>query len=335
MAETAETSKVTGPKKRKKLLPPSAATLQKSIETGEVIAASRRSSGAKTTNIQVCTTDPDAVFLRTKQGAYRPGYVASIATNSSHIIVGWIVHPSSETKPMSQLVSQAQRVAGTPQYLLMDTNYHNVSVAQVAEDLGATLICPPKKSTLRKSNKKYFCKHLDFEYLPDRNAYRCPANQILEFEKEVRDKRRGTIQARYCAKKEICAACPLQSQCTKKHRQVTRSKDEHLLEKLRTIHAKPANQDIYAKRQGSVEPVIGAIKSHQGLTKFRRRGLLNVNLEWCLHACAHNIKRIAALVPYVMLFWLIQGAVEAILETWRQMTRSGQRSCEMDSYIAA
>ena len=53
----------------------------------------------------------------------------------------------------------------------------------------------------------------------------------------------------------------------------------------------------YAKRQQSVEPVFGIIKSAMGFIRFRLRGLQNVASEWMLAALAYNCRRLHRLKP--------------------------------------
>jgi len=296
--------------------------LKRAIETGETNVERRRVNGADPKKVQVCTTDPEAMILLTKQGVYRPAYMASFATTCFRMIIGYALHQYSETQPVDDLLSQATRVAGPPENVLMDTGYHTVAIAQTAENHGAYLICPPKPSTLKRTSKKaFFSKHLDFQYLPDDDAYRCPAGETLNFKSIRNDKRRGTSGRIYCTKPSICQSCPLRDQCTPKHRRIMRSADEHLLENLRRIHAIPENQALYSKRLGSVEPVIGALKSNQGLTRFSRFGKRSTTLELCLHACAHNVKRAAALVR----FWLVLRVLEAIVEARRLSISFQQR----------
>ena len=52
----------------------------------------------------------------------------------------------------------------------------------------------------------------------------------------------------------------------------------------------------YAKRQQSVEPVFGIIKSAMGFNRFRLRGLHNVAAEWMLTALAYNCRRLHRLM---------------------------------------
>lgn len=52
---------------------------------------------------------------------------------------------------------------------------------------------------------------------------------------------------------------------------------------------------LYAKRQQTVEPVFGIIKSVLGFRHFHLRGLENVSTEWSLVSLAYNVKRLYAL----------------------------------------
>ena len=51
---------------------------------------------------------------------------------------------------------------------------------------------------------------------------------------------------------------------------------------------------LYPRRQSSVEPVFGMIKSVLGFRRFGLRGLEKVNLEWQLVSAAFNCRRLAA-----------------------------------------
>jgi len=50
----------------------------------------------------------------------------------------------------------------------------------------------------------------------------------------------------------------------------------------------------YHRRKQSVEPVFGQIKAARGFRQFLTRGLENVNAEWQLVCCAHNVLKLAA-----------------------------------------
>jgi transposase len=58
-----------------------------------------------------------------------------------------------------------------------------------------------------------------------------------------------------------------------------------------------AGKARYKKRQQTVEPVFGIIKSAMGFARFHLRGLHNVATEWLLVALAYNCRRLHNLQP--------------------------------------
>ena len=51
-------------------------------------------------------------------------------------------------------------------------------------------------------------------------------------------------------------------------------------------------KQLYLKRQGSVEPVFGQIKSNRGADRFQRRGRSAVRSEWRLLTATHNLLKL-------------------------------------------
>ncbi len=51
-------------------------------------------------------------------------------------------------------------------------------------------------------------------------------------------------------------------------------------------------KELYLKRQGSVEPVFGQIKSNRGADRFHRRGRSAVRSEWRLLTATHNLLKL-------------------------------------------
>ena len=65
-------------------------------------------------------------------------------------------------------------------------------------------------------------------------------------------------------------------------------------ERLLAMQAKLASEEgraIYRKRQETVEPVFGIIKSAMGFRQFLLRGKEKVSIEWDLVCLAYNTKR--------------------------------------------
>lgn len=60
----------------------------------------------------------------------------------------------------------------------------------------------------------------------------------------------------------------------------------------RRVLATDFGKQLYLKRQGSVEPVFGQIKSNRGADRFLRRGRSAVRSEWRLLTATHNLLKL-------------------------------------------
>ncbi|HYN52760.1 MAG TPA: transposase [Thermoleophilaceae bacterium] len=60
----------------------------------------------------------------------------------------------------------------------------------------------------------------------------------------------------------------------------------------RRVLASDWGAGLYLKRQGTVEPVFGQIKSNRGANRFLRRGRAAVRSEWRLLAATHNLRKL-------------------------------------------
>jgi hypothetical protein len=60
----------------------------------------------------------------------------------------------------------------------------------------------------------------------------------------------------------------------------------------RRVLATEWGAELYLRRQGSVEPVFGQIKSNRGANRFLRRGRSAVRSEWRLLTATHNLLKL-------------------------------------------
>jgi len=65
-----------------------------------------------------------------------------------------------------------------------------------------------------------------------------------------------------------------------------------LYDHARRILATDWGHELYLKRQGTVEPVFGQIKSNRGARRFSRRGRSAVRSEWRLLTATHNLLKL-------------------------------------------
>jgi transposase len=60
----------------------------------------------------------------------------------------------------------------------------------------------------------------------------------------------------------------------------------------RRVLATDGGKELYLKRQGSIEPVFGQVKSNRGANRFLRRGRSAVRSEWRLLTATHNLLKL-------------------------------------------
>lgn len=131
----------------------------------------------------------------------------------------------------------------------------------------------------------------DFVYDPQKNEYRCPADQPLIWRFATVEK--GMTNHRYWSSN--CKACPLKEKCTPSpQRRVTRWEHQDVLEIMQArLEQTP---DAMRIRRCTVEHPYGTIKAWMGSTHFLSKGLERVRTEMSLHVLAYNLKRLIAIL---------------------------------------
>ena len=131
----------------------------------------------------------------------------------------------------------------------------------------------------------------DFIYLPDEDAYRCPAGERLTYrywnEEDGKELRRYWTTA--------CAACPLKSKCTTgSERRIARWEHEQVIEAVQ--QRLDANPNAMRQRRETVEHPFGTIKARMGATHFLTKTLPKVAAEMALHVLAYNLTRVMNII---------------------------------------
>ncbi|HEY7645942.1 MAG TPA: transposase [Hyphomicrobiales bacterium] len=127
-----------------------------------------------------------------------------------------------------------------------------------------------------------------FVYLPESNAYRCPAGKMLTHRFD--GKEAGLLMSVYWS--TACPSCPLKTQCTKgNERRIKRWEHESIVE---ATAARMEAIDAMAIRRETVEHPFSTIKAWMGATHFLCKGLKAVRTEMSLHVLAYNLRRIMA-----------------------------------------
>ena len=128
-----------------------------------------------------------------------------------------------------------------------------------------------------------------FVWLPEEDAYLCPAGQKLRRHANVR----GTRRVQYRVPKGSCVSCPCRPQCAPSGRERTlhRSWAQEFVEAAEERLASPLGKQRLVERKIYVEGAFGLAKELHGLRQTRFRGRRRVQIQLWLTAAAMNIKK--------------------------------------------
>ena len=254
-------------------------------------------------------TDPDATFMRMKEdhmlnGQLKPGYNVQISSESQYV-VHYSIHQTTNDihtlKP--HLESYEFQYESLPDYLTADAGFGSEENYEMLEQKGVEAYV--KYNTFDKEEKTFKSKtkkkakdgfHRDeLYYNQEKDCYICPMGQTMNkvYEKK-KTKKSGYQQTSSVYKATNCQGCPLRGVChrSKNNRKIERN---HNLERHKQIMRERLTSDDGLKRRkkrtADVEPVFGHIKSNRNFKRFTHIGLEKVELEFGLHALAHNIRK--------------------------------------------
>jgi len=253
---------------------------------------------------QISLTDPDSRAMATNmRGASVVGYNVQAAVDTEHHLI--VAHEVTNVVVDRTLL--APMAAKTKEVLrcetldaLADRGYYSGEQLLACEQIGVKPYVPkPRTSNARAEGR--FDKE-DFDYLPETDAYRCPAGKVLSFRfVSVHDGQNVRI---YFTNE--CGGCPLKSRCTTgKERRVRRWEHEHVADATRDrLEALPEAMTI---RRRTVEHPFGTLKAWMGHTHFLTKGLAKVSTEMSLCVLAYNLKRMISMLGVAPLIATIRA----------------------------
>jgi len=174
--------------------------------------------------------------------------------------------------------------------VLADRGYFDGEEILACEQAGHTPLVPKPLTSGAKADGRFGKQ--DFVYLPEQDAYRCPAGETMKWWFNRIDEN-GKLLRHYWTTK--CPDCPLKAQCTPaKMRRITRWEHEGVLDAMqRRLDQRP---DAMRVRRQTAEHPFGTLKTWMGATHFLTRTLKRVSTEMSLHVLAYNMKRVIAIL---------------------------------------
>jgi transposase len=242
---------------------------------------------------QISLTDPDARSMATSgRGSGVVGYNVQVAVETEHhlIVAHEVTNDGCDRAQLSAMGKEAKAVLEVDQLeAVADRGYWD-SEEILACDQAGIAVTLPKPMTSGAKSKGRFGKQ-DFVYLPEQDAYRCPAGEILAY--HYTNVENGLTLRRYWT--NACQGCPLKSRCTTaKERRIVRWEHENVLEAVQ--RRLDLNPGAMRQRREVVEHPFGTIKMRMGATHFLLKRLPKVASEMALHVLAYNLTRVLNLL---------------------------------------
>ena len=238
---------------------------------------------------QISLTDPDARSMATSgRGSGVVGYNVQVAVETKHhlIVAHEVTNDGCDLAQLSAMGKEAKAVLEVEELeAVADRGYWDSEEIFACGQAGITVTLP-KPMTSSATSKGRFGKQ-DFVYLPEEDAYRCPAGEKLRY--DYSNVERGLTLRRYWT--TACHTCPLRSRCTTaKERRITRWEHEDVLEAVQ--RRLDLNPGAMRQRREVVEHPFGTIKMRMGAVHFLMKRLPKVRGEMALHVLAYNLTRV-------------------------------------------
>src|SRR2546428_5304418 len=197
---------------------------------------------------QISLTDPDSRSMATSgRGSGVVGYNVQVAVDTKHhlIVTHEVTNSGSDRAQLANVAKQAKVVLGAETLeAVADCGYFSSLEILGCHEAGITVTLPKPMTSGAKSEGRFGKQ--DFVYLPEEDAYRCPAGEQLPY--RFTSEEDGKRLRRYWT--TACQDCSLKSQCTTgPERRIPRGEDERLLEAV--PHGLGANPQASAQRLGA------------------------------------------------------------------------------------
>ena len=246
--------------------------------------------------------DIEARWMKNKKGNMEISYNLQCAFDydSKLICALTVVSRPTDHYELPGIADKAiENIKTTPKHMSADTIYLNQISLTYFEENGINGLIPTRKQSKQKINKlnknKFHKDH--FTYIHEKDAFLCPNNQYMHFQKEYKehdnDKKIKTKVKRLYSNYTACKNCKFKNECMPSkttHRTITEYGDQ-LKKAMELKMEEPGYKEEYQKR-GGVESGIGVIKTQYHVEQQIVVGQKETEERLTLNAVAYNLKRL-------------------------------------------
>lgn len=256
-------------------------------------------------------TDPDATFMRLKDdhlknGQLKPAYNVQVSSECQFVIHYTLHQTTNDLNTLKPHLNHFQKLYDfLPKQLTADAGYGSEENYEFLENKKIKTYVKyntfDKENGILKSKRKKLNEdfHRDtLYYNPEQNQYTCPMGQpMTAIGHRNKKNKSGFDQSTTLYQAQNCQGCPLRGTCHK-------SKDNRIVERNENLerHKNTVRENLLSElgekkrrqRTADVEPVFAHIKSNRNFKRFTHRGIQKAELEFGLHALAHNIRKKSA-----------------------------------------
>jgi len=260
---------------------------------------------AETQPKKVSLSDPQSRWTAAPGGPAFFAYSTNYLIDTEHgVIVDVEATPAHRTAEVGSTRTMVDRVEAqfvlTPARLIGDTAYGTAPMlAWMVEEKGIEPHVPVWDKTERKDDS--FSSN-DFQWRPEADEYRCPADKPLRNGWRTLSRQRSKVTKAntiiYRSSRGDCDTCPLKSNCCPNTptRKIARSIHEAARDVARRVSTTPQYIVSRCERK-KVEMLFAHLKRIMKLDRLRLRGLSGATDEFTMAALVQNLRRMAKLLP--------------------------------------
>lgn len=246
-------------------------------------------------------TDPDATFMRMKNGQLRGAYNLQIGTENGFILGYSLSQTPNDAASLSAHLEarKRQRWSKSPENLIADAGYgseENYDLLQEKE-IEAYVKYPSWYREMTGKLRPF--EKAAFEYDERSDEFICPAGRRLQFieEKEI-TRKSGYISRERIYKSPDCSGCQWKEQCTRsegnrtlRHLPLLAKYQQEVREKL----ASEQGRDFRKRRGWEVETPFAMMKNNLAFVRLHLRGWAKATRDIGYLMTALNLSRLARL----------------------------------------